>query len=124
MKSENPTLRHLRRVLPVPMDLPPPLQSNVTILPIDGIGGGQRGSHEVAPYRGCFERSDSRLAFFDVYEKRYGGSRYTVEGAIEADCAMQERSITISIVNLTQKQMAYRYGFRAKRQIMPAPHER
>lgn len=115
-------------IRPAQMELPPALQSNVTVLPITGIGGGQRGSYEVAPYRGRFERSDSRLAFFDVYEKRYGGSRYTVEGgelegAIEADCAMQERSITISIVSFNPKPMAYRCSFRANGQVMPARFE-
>jgi hypothetical protein len=115
-------------IRPAQMALPPALQSNVTVVPITGIGGGLRGSYEVAAYRGRFERSESRLALFDVYEKRDGGSRYTVEGgelesAIEADCAMQERSITISIVDFTAKPMAYRCAFRANGQAMPARFE-
>ncbi len=145
MNLETSTLRALRSALPsaiaiawlltgcaavrpAQMALPPALQSDVTIMPITGIGGGQRGVYEVAPYRGRFERADSSLAFFDVYEKRYGGSRYTfegggLEGAIEADCAMQERSLTISIVTFTPKPMAYRCSFRANGQNMAARFE-
>lgn len=84
---------------------------------IEGVGGHRRGEFTSGEYRGRFERSATRLAFFDtLYESRNGTVRFDVTGpglggTIGARCRMRERTVTLGIVGFTPKPMAYRCEF-------------
>lgn len=113
---------------PARMALPPELRSGVVETPMTGIGGGQRGRYALGPWRGDFERSATRLSFFDVLENRKGSTRYTVagpgiDGTIAADCRMRERIVTIKVVTFTPAPLAYRCDFDASGQAMAARFE-
>lgn len=110
------------------MQLPATL-SRANSYVIEGIGGGERGQFRVGPYNGSFQRSETRLAFFDpLIERRDGGTRYSVsggefEGAIEATCTMRERALNLSILNVRTKPMAYRCEFTHQGRSIPARFE-
>lgn len=113
---------------PARMATPMALDGTTTIVPITGIGGGQRGSYSVAGHSGTFKRSESRLVFFDVLDNRSGSTRYTltgpfIDGQIEADCTMREKNITISVVSFTPKKMAYSCYYTTNGRAFPARFE-
>jgi len=113
---------------PAQMAKPPELSSAETTKVI-GIGGGRSGSFQVGPYAGSFQRSDSRLAFFDpLYERRDGHTAFTlsgpeINGQIEASCRMRERTIALSIISFEAHPMSYGCEFSHDGQAIPARFE-
>jgi hypothetical protein len=110
------------------MVLPPALQGAQQIT-LTGIGGGRSGSFVAGDFRGEFRRSDERFAFFDsAIERRSGGTSFVVRGpgingAIEANCRMRERTVTLGIVNFETDPMAYGCRFTHEGQVLPARFE-
>lgn len=111
------------------MALPATLSRSVNAYTIEGIGGGERGEFRVGPYSGSFRRSETRLAFFDpLIERRNGSTRFSVsggefEGAIEASCSMRERALTLSVISVPTRPMAYWCEFTHQGRPIPARFE-
>lgn len=99
-------------VQPARMALPTALSDHDTV-PVSGIGGDRRGIFQAGPYKGTFERSDTRLALFDpFYERRGGRTTMTLvgpsgEGPIKADCHVRERTVTLGIISFRPKPMSF-----------------
>ncbi len=89
-----------RMALPAPLAEEPPLT-------FEGMGFGQKGRIAAGPYGASFTRSDTRLALFDaLIERRSGTTSFALEGpgidgAIEAECRVGERTINISVISFT-----------------------
>ncbi len=111
------------------MRLPPALaEAPRQMLPIEGIGGGNRGRFYVGGWQGSFTRSEERLALFDAFVTNRAGAGFAIEGpgiswTIEADCRMREREITFDIVSFTPQPMAYACDFTADGARVPARFE-
>ena len=80
---------------------------------IDDMGGGTRGSFQVAGNTGRYSRAASRLDLFDellAFDK--GGAEFTVRGPdfpepVTARCGFRQTTSTISIVTFTPKKFSY-----------------
>lgn len=111
-----------RMALPVSLAEEPPLT-------FDGMGFGQKGRFAAGPYAASFSRSDTRLALFDaLVERRSGKTSFALEGpgidgAIEAECRVGERTINISVISFTPKPMAYLCRFSHQGRALPARFE-
>ncbi|KCZ94162.1 hypothetical protein [Hyphomonas johnsonii] len=115
-------------IQPARMVAPPALAGQTVETPIEGIGGGTRGTFRFGDHSGTFSRSESRLAFFNILENRSGYTNFTLRGPnisdqIEVKCTMRERNITISVVSFTPKKMAYGCDFTANGYPFPARFE-
>jgi hypothetical protein len=110
-------------ITPAEMARPAALQS-ASVTPITGIGGGQKGSFNVAGNAGAFTRSATHLSVFDVFNMRDGGASFTLQGAdfrdgLQVACTMRERTLNIDIVEFKPAPMALGCDVRAAGQ--PAP---
>lgn len=111
------------------MRLPPALAGGQgTVLPIEGIGGGNKGRFYVGGWQGSFQRSEERLALFDALVTNRAGAGFAIEGpgiswTIEAACRMREKVIDIEPVSFTPSPMAYRCEFSADGRAFPARFE-
>jgi hypothetical protein len=111
------------------MRLPPSLaEAPRQTLPIEGIGGGNRGRFYVGRWQGSFTRSEERLAIFDALVTNRGHADFVIEGpgiswTIEADCRMRERVIEVDVVSFTPAPMAYACRFTAAGEAFPARFE-
>lgn len=82
-------------------------------VPVTGIGGGRSGSFAAGGFTGTFTRSASRLAFFDpLYERRDGRTGFMlsgpgIDGALQVDCRMRERTVTLGVISFEPQPMAY-----------------
>lgn len=106
-------------IKPAAMRMPSGLDVASERHPFNGIGGGTKGNFTVGAYRGEFERSEKRLAIFDVFERNYGHAEYLIKGpaissTIEADCRFAERLIDLEIAEFKPKKMAYRCEYTAE----------
>jgi len=115
-------------IQPARMRLPQPLSEQSARLPVEGIGGWTHGRFRSGAYSGGYERSEERLAFFDVFVRNSGHSDFVIEGpaispTIEARCRMKERVMDFGIVEFTPKRMAYRCEFTAGERAFPARFE-
>jgi hypothetical protein len=102
-------------IRPAEMARPTSLQS-ATSMPITGIGGGETGAFTAGAHKGAFSRSATRLSFFELYNMRDGGVRFSLSGpafagGIDARCTMRERSVTIDILEFKPAPMAYGCDF-------------
>jgi hypothetical protein len=95
----------------------------------EGMGFGQKGRFSAGPYAASFTRSDTRLALFDaLIERRSGKTSFALEGpgidgAIEAECRVGERTINISVISFTPKPMSYLCRFSHQGRALPARFE-
>lgn len=111
------------------MRLPPALaEAPSTVLPIEGVGGGNKGRFYVGDWQGSFTRSEERLAVFDALVTNRAGAGFAIEGpgiswTIEAACRMREKVIEVDIVSFTPSPMAYRCDFSADGRAFPARFE-
>lgn len=111
-----------RMALPVPLAEEPPFV-------FEGMGFGQKGRFSAGPYAASFTRSDTRLALFDaVVERRSGNTFFALEGpgidgSIEAECRVRERTINISLISFNPKPMAYTCRFSHQGRPLPARFE-
>lgn len=113
---------------PAQMRLPAGLAASGQVLPVDGIGGGNKGRFHVGPWQGSFTRSQTRLALFDALVTNRAGAGFIIEGpgisdTIEADCRMRERIIQIDVLAFTPQRMAYACEFTAEGRAFPARFE-
>jgi len=110
------------------MRLPPPLARDAQALPVEGIGGGNKGTFSVGGWQGSFTRSEERLALFDALVTNSARARFVIVGpgisdTIEADCRMRERVVEISVLSFTPQRMAYACQFTADGRAFPARFE-
>ncbi len=96
--------------------------------PIFGIGGGETGAFTAGQTNGKFSRSATRLSFFEVYNMRDGGAKFSLTGpeftnGVDARCTMKERSVTIDWVEMKPAPMAYGCEFSTDGQRVPALFE-
>ncbi len=96
--------------------------------PIFGIGGGETGNFTAGQNNGVFSRSATRLSFFELYNMRDGGAKFSLTGpdfanGLEARCIMKERSVTIDIVEFKPAPMAYGCDFASGGQKLAAMFE-
>lgn len=113
---------------PAQMRLPAGLAAAGQTLPVEGIGGGNKGRFYVGAWQGSFTRSEERLALFDALVTNSARAGFVIEGpgisdTIEADCRMRERVVEISVVSSTPQRMAYRCDFTAGGRAFPARFE-
>ncbi len=113
---------------PAQMRLPAGLASVGQTLPVEGIGGGNKGRFYVGDWQGSFTRSEERLALFDAFITNSARAGFVIEGpgisdTIEADCRMRERVVAISVVSFTPQRMAYSCQFTAGGRAFPARFE-
>lgn len=115
-------------IQPARMALPAALVEEPPLV-FAGMGFGQKGRFSAGPYAASFARSDTRLALFDaLIERRSGTTSFALEGpgidgAIEAECRVGERTINISVISFTPKPMAYRCRFSHQGRALPARFE-
>ncbi len=111
-------------ITPARMALPAPLSTEPE-LAFEGMGFGQRGRFRAGPYTAHFTRSDTRLALLDaLVERRSGETSFTlqgpdIDGVVDAECKVAERTITISVISFTPKPMAYRCRFARRGRLLP-----
>ena len=110
------------------MRLPPALAQQSEVLPVEGIGGGNKGRFYVGAWQGSFTRSEERLALFDAFVTNSARAGFIMEGpgiseTIEADCRMRERVVEISVVSFAPQRMAYACQFTAAGRAFPASFE-
>lgn len=110
-------------ITPAEMARPAALAS-ATSTPITGIGGGEKGAFAVGHNTGSFQRTATRLSFFDLFNMRDGGANFTLQGAdfqtgLQVACTMRERTVTIDIVEFKPGPMALGCDVRSDGQIAP-----
>lgn len=96
--------------------------------PVSGITGWTHGRFQTAGYFGGYERSERRLTFFDVFDRRAGHVNFTISGpeiseVIDARCRMRERALNLGSASFTTKPMAYRCEFLSDGWPFPARFE-
>ena len=104
-------------IAPARMVQPDGLEARTVVVTVDGMGGGTRGSFQVAGNTGRYSRAASRLELFDelvAFDK--GGADFTVRGAdfpepITARCGFRQTTSTISIVTFTPKKFSYECSY-------------
>lgn len=113
---------------PARMALPVSLAAE-PVLAFEGMGFGQRGRLKAGPYTASFTRSDTRLALFDaLLERRSGKTSFSlqgpdIDGPLDVECRVEERSVTIAVLNFTPGPMAYRCRFSGMGRAHPARFE-
>ena len=115
-------------VTPARMAVPATLTGTTERMPMEGIGGWNRGDFAFAGHDIAFQRSESRLSFFNIVENRSGYTNFTMRGPaisdqIEVKCDMRENNITLGDVSFTPKKMAYGCDFTANGYPFPARFE-
>lgn len=115
-------------IRPAAMQMPSDLAQSASAIPISGIGGGRHGRFAVGDYRGGFERSEERLALFDLFATNKGHAAFTIEGPeisdyIDTRCRMREREIDLGILEFKPAKMALRCEFLAAGYPFPARFE-
>ncbi len=113
---------------PAQMRLPDGLAAAGQVLPVEGIGGGNRGRFYIGAWQGSFTRSEERLALFDALVTNRAGADFIIEGpgiseTIEATCRMRERVVELGVVSFTPGRMAYACQFTAEGRSFPARFE-
>ena len=108
---------------PAQMRLPSSLAAAERV-EFEGITGWERGDFHAGDYSGGYERSAERIGFFEIKENR-GHSAFVVEGpeigsTLEGFCRMREGSLDFGLVEVIDRQMAYRCEFTAEGQPVPA----
>lgn len=111
-------------ITPAEMARPVALQS-ASATPITGIGGGERGSFAVGQNAGSFQRTATKLSFFDLLHMRDGAANFSLTGAdfrngVQVDCTMRERTLTIDVVEFKPGPMALGCDVRSGGMPMPA----
>ncbi|WP_033074219.1 hypothetical protein [Sphingopyxis sp. MWB1] len=112
-------------IRPATMQMPSDLAQTASATPITGIGGGRHGRFAVGDYHGGFERSEERLAFFDMFGANTGHVDFSIEGpeisdVIDTSCRMREREIDLGIMEFKPARMALRCEFLADGRPFPA----
>lgn len=115
-------------IQPAQMRMPHELAADSMMVPINGIGGGRHGRFTVGDYAGGFERSEDRLALFDLFVQNRGHAEFTIEGPeissyIDARCRMREKLIDLGIAEFKPKSMAYRCEFLSEGHPFPSRFE-
>jgi hypothetical protein len=111
------------------MAMPASLSASAESVTITGIGGQRSGVYAAGAFAGDFNRSASRLAFFDaLHERRNGRTAFSVagpdiNGAIQVSCRMRERTINLGVISFEPHPMAYRCDFIHERQSILARFE-
>ncbi len=110
------------------MAAPAELSTTTERVPMEGIGGWNKGDFAFAGHDITFQRSESRLSFFNIVENRSGYTNFTMRGPaisdqIEVKCDMRERNITLGDVGFTPKKMAYACDFASNGYPFPARFE-
>lgn len=106
-------------IRPAAMRLPDGIKAVAAPVPVEGIGGGQRGSYRYGDSFGGFVRSDTRLGIGGWFESRGGVVRLTIEGPLfaaplQAGCTVRERSLTLGVIGFTPSPLAYRCDFEGR----------
>lgn len=120
------TLAGCATIQPARMALAPALSDGAEVVPIVGVGGNRKGQFAAGNYSGGFHRSDTRLAVFDpLFERRSGFVRFSlagpeINGMIDADCRVRERTVTLSVLSFEPQPMAYACTFGHEGRILPA----
>jgi hypothetical protein len=104
-------------IRPAQMKLPDGLAESTEAAGITGLGGGTRGSYQLAGHAGSFSRSASRLALFDdlaVFNR--GGAGYSIAGPdfvqpVQARCTLRQTTMQIRVLAFTPKKLAYECDF-------------
>lgn len=114
-------------IRPAEMARPAALQT-ADATPIFGIGGGETGNFTAGQNNGVFSRSATRLSFFELYNMRNGGAKFSLNGpdftaGVEARCVMKERSVTFDILEFKPAPMAYGCDFASGGQKLAAVFE-
>lgn len=99
-------------IQPAQMQLPAGLDARTQLVPIEGLGGGTRGSVRVAAAAGPFTRAATRLSFFDAVATDRGAAGFTLAGGpfatpVNARCGFKQRTVTIDVVQFTPKPFSY-----------------
>lgn len=102
---------------PAQMKLPGGLAAHTEPGRVTGLGGGTRGTFQLAGNGGSFTRSASRLALFDdlaVIDR--GGAGFTIAGPdfaqpVSARCVMRQTTMQIRVIAFTPKKLAYECDF-------------
>jgi hypothetical protein len=94
------------------MSLPPSLQKAEAITLL-GLGHGRRGRFVAGPYKGEFERSAERLAFFDrLIERQYGTTRFSLAGpdlpAWDVTCRFGQRTHGLGVLEVRSAPLAFK----------------
>jgi hypothetical protein len=97
-------------IQPAKMSVPEPLTRQLSVIEIEGIGGGTSGQFQIADRSGQFKRSASRLQIFDIYDGRSARVDFHFDG-IDAKCRAKERQLNLSYLNFSPKPMAYGCDF-------------
>ncbi len=110
-------------ITPAEMARPAALAS-ATSTPITGIGGGEKGAFAVGQNTGSFQRTATKLSFFDLFNMRDGGANFTLQGAdfqtgLQVACTMRERTVTIDVVAFKPGPMALGCDVRSNGQVAP-----
>ncbi len=113
---------------PAEMRLPSNLAEQSARLEVEGFTGWTHGRYRTGDWYGGYERSETRLAFFDTFIRNSGHSEFTIEGpgvstSIEAFCRMREKVLDLGIAEFKPKRMSYRCEFTADGRDIPARFE-
>lgn len=103
-------------VQPAKMALPEGLDTRTERTTLQGAGGGTSGSFEIAGVKGTFQRSASRVEFFDaLLSFDRGRVRYAlVDGdrvRAEAQCGMRQTEGQLGVVQFTPKKLTFTCDF-------------
>ena len=104
-------------IRPAQMKLPDGLAERTEPARVTGLGGGTRGTYQLAGHGGSFTRSASRLALFDdlaVFDR--GRASYSITGPafaqpVSARCVMRQTTMQIRVIAFTPKKLAYECDF-------------
>jgi len=108
-------------IKPAQMKLPDGLAAGTEDARITGMGGGTRGSYQLAGISGAnvgnFTRAASRLSLFDdlaVFNR--GGASFSIYGAdfaqaVNARCTLRQTTMQIRVLAFTPKKLAYECDF-------------
>lgn len=105
------TIREAR--IAVPSDL----AASSERLELRGMGGGRRGSFDLAGARGTFSRSADRLGILDPLIVRHsGGGSFEIEGAssvppLGGRCGYREGRIDLGPISVTPRRLAFHCAF-------------
>ncbi|MBB3764258.1 VV20781 family protein [Sphingomicrobium lutaoense] len=111
---------------PAQMQLPSSLAGQ-SAEPVLGIDGWTHGRFRFAGYSGGYERSETRLRFFNA-DRRAAHADFTIEGPmlsgmVDARCRMRERALTLGSASFVTSPMAYRCDFLVDGRSFPARFE-
>jgi len=104
-------------IRPAQMKLADGLAERTEPVRVTGLGGGTRGSLQLAGNAGGFTRSATRLALLDdlaVFDR--GGASYSIAGPdfappVQARCTLRQTTMQIRVNAFTPKKLAYECDF-------------